>query len=214
MSPSAMSSGGTPGRRTEGHAVFASMGPGVRGLLLACIVLFALEPLRPEILDGLALWPTGAGFAPWQLLTYAFLHGNLLHLSFNMIGLVSFGRELEMWWGTRRFLQYFFVCVVSAAVVQLAVTSSTGSTLPTVGASGGLYGLLLGFAVMFPKRRVLLLIPPIPMPAWVFALLFAVLELVLGVTGTASGIAHFAHLGGMLGGGWMLWRWSRGGRQS
>jgi membrane associated rhomboid family serine protease len=81
--------------------------------------------------------------------------------------------------------------------------------VPTVGASGGLYGLLLGFAVMFPKRRVLLLIPPIPMPAWVFALLFAVLELVLGVTGTASGIAHFAHLGGMLGGGWMLWRWAR-----
>jgi membrane associated rhomboid family serine protease len=126
-----------------------------------------------------------------------------------MIGLVSFGRELEMWWGTRRFLQFFFACVLSAALVQLAVTSSTGSLLPTVGASGGLYGLLLGFAVMFPKRRVLLLIPPIPMPAWVFALLFAALELVLGVTGTASGIAHFAHLGGMLGGGWMLWRWAR-----
>ena len=81
--------------------------------------------------------------------------------------------------------------------------------MPTVGASGGLFGLLLGFAMMFPRRKVLLLIPPIPMPAWVFVLVFAVLELVLGVTGTASGIAHFAHLGGMLGGGWMLWRWAR-----
>lgn len=189
--------------------MWSSLGPGVRGLLLACIALFGVEMLQPGLFDGLALWPVGAGFQPWQLLTYAFLHGNLLHLSFNMIGLVSFGRELEMWWGTRRFLQFFFACVLSAALVQLAVTSSTGSLLPTVGASGGLYGLLLGFAVMFPKRRVLLLIPPIPMPAWVFALLFAALELVLGVTGTASGIAHFAHLGGMLGGGWMLWRWAR-----
>ncbi|MFM7709002.1 MAG: rhomboid family intramembrane serine protease [Planctomycetota bacterium] len=189
--------------------MFSSLGPGVRALLLACIALYAVKPLKPGVLDALALWPMGAGFQPWQLLTYAFLHGTLLHLSFNMIGLVSFGRELEMWWGTRRFLQFYLACVLSAALVQLAVTSSTGSLSPTVGASGGLYGLLLGFAVMFPKRRVLLLIPPIPMPAWVFALSFAVLELVLGVTGTASGIAHFAHLGGMLGGGWMLWRWAR-----
>lgn len=189
--------------------MLSSLGPGVRGLLLSCIALFLLEPLMPAVMDRLALWPMDAGFQPWQLLTYAFLHGNLLHLTFNMIGLVSFGRELEMWWGTRRFLQFYFACVLSAALVQLAVTSSTGSLSPTVGASGGLYGLLLGFAVMFPKRRVLLLIPPIPMPAWVFALSFAVLELVLGVTGTASGIAHFAHLGGMLGGGWMLWRWAR-----
>ena len=189
--------------------MFASLGPGVRALLLLCVALFALEPLKPGVLDALALWPMGAGFQPWQVVSYAFLHGNLLHLSFNMIGLVSFGRELEMWWGTRRFLQFYLACVLTAALVQLGVTASTGSLLPTVGASGGLYGLLLGFAVMFPKRRVLLLIPPIPMPAWVFALLFAVLELVLGVTGTASGIAHFAHLGGMLGGGWMLWRWAR-----
>ncbi|MFM7626208.1 MAG: rhomboid family intramembrane serine protease [Gammaproteobacteria bacterium] len=189
--------------------MFSSLGPGVRALLLACIALYAVKPLKPDVLDALALWPMGAGFQPWQLLTYAFLHGTLLHLSFNMIGLVSFGRELEMWWGTRRFLQFYLACVLSAALVQLAVTSSTGSLSPTVGASGGLYGLLLGFAVMFPKRRVLLLIPPIPMPAWVFALSFAVLELVLGVTGTASGIANFAQLGGMLGGGWMLWRWAR-----
>ena len=189
--------------------MLSSLGPGVRALLLACLALFALEPLLPALLGHLALWPMGAGFQPWQVLTYAFLHGSLLHLTFNMIGLISFGRELEMWWGTRRFLQFYLGCVLTAALVQLAVTASTGSLLPTVGASGGLYGLLLGFAVMFPKRRVLLLIPPIPMPAWLFALLFAVLELVLGVTGTASGIAHCAHLGGMLGGGWMLWRWAR-----
>jgi membrane associated rhomboid family serine protease len=86
-------------------------------------------------------------------------------------------------------------------------TTPTGSTQATVGASGGLFGLLLGFAMMFPKRRIMLLIPPIPMPAWLFVLLFGALELYLGVSGTAPGIAHFAHLGGMLGGFWMLQRW-------
>lgn len=189
--------------------MFASLGPGVRGLLLACLACFAAEPIWPGGLDALALWPLGAGFQPWQLVSYSFLHGNLLHLAFNMIGLVSFGRELERWWGTRRFLQFWTASVVTAALAQLGTTAATGSLAPTVGASGGLFGLLLGFAVMFPQRRVMLLIPPIPMPAWVFVLVYALLELVLGVTGTANGIAHFAHLGGMLGGAWMLWRWAR-----
>lgn len=185
------------------------MGPAVRALLFGCIGMYAAAELRPEAFDALALWPVGAGFQPWQLVTYAFLHGSLLHLGVNMLGLVSFGRELERHWGTRRFLQFYLASVVSAALAQLAVTSASGLLLPTVGASGGLFGLLLGYAVMFPRQRVLLLIPPIPMPAWLFALLYALLELVLGVTGTASGIAHFAHLGGMVGGGWMLWRWAR-----
>jgi membrane associated rhomboid family serine protease len=121
--------------------------------------------------------------------------------------LVSFGRELEAWWGSKAFLRFWIASVLSAALVQLSVTAATGSTQATVGASGGLFGLLLGFAMMFPKRRILLLIPPIPMPAWLFVLLFGALELYLGVSGTASGIAHFAHLGGMLGGFWMLQRW-------
>jgi membrane associated rhomboid family serine protease len=85
-----------------------------------------------------------------------------------------------------------------------------GSPYPTVGASGGVYGLLLAFGVYFPHRRVLLLFPPIPMPARVFVLVFAVLELVFGVTGTAAGVAHFAHLGGMIG-GWLMIQYRRGG---
>jgi membrane associated rhomboid family serine protease len=84
---------------------------------------------------------------------------------------------------------------------------SLGQIAPTVGASGGIFGLLLGFAMMFPRRKIVPLIPPIPMPAWVFVTLYGALELYLGVTGTASGIAHFAHLGGMIGGWIMLRRW-------
>lgn len=183
--------------------------PAVRGLLIASLLCSALALWQPALLDRFALWPLDFGFQPWQLLTYSLLHGGLLHLTVNMIGLVSFGRELEAWWGTKAFLQFWTASVLSAAVVQLAVTAASGATAPTVGASGGLFGLLLGFAMMFPKRRILLLIPPIPMPAWLFVLLFGALELYLGVTGTAPGIAHFAHLGGMLGGFWMLQRWRR-----
>jgi membrane associated rhomboid family serine protease len=187
--------------------MFSRLEPAVRGLLIANVLIFGAELLWPGLLDVFALWPLDAGFQPWQLVTYAFLHGGFAHLAFNMIGLVSFGNELEQYWGTRRLLVFYFASVISAALTQLAVTSSIGEVAPTVGASGGIYGLLLGFAMMFPKRRILLLIPPIPMPAWLFVLLFGALELYLGVSGTASGIAHFAHLGGMLGGFWMLQRW-------
>lgn len=156
-----------------------------------------------------ALWPIGAGFAPWQLLSYALLHGGLLHLAFNMYGLWMFGSELERLWGPRRLLQYYLVSVLVAGLAQLLVASSTPVAYPTVGASGGLFGLLLGYAMLFPNRTIMLLIPPIPMPAWLFVVLFGALELTLGVTGAQSGIAHFAHLGGMLG-GWLTLRYWRG----
>ena len=156
-----------------------------------------------------ALWPLGSGFAPWQLVTYALLHGGLLHLAFNMYGLWMFGSALEQVWGARRLLQYYLVSVLVAGLVQLMVASGSPMAYPTVGASGGLFGLLLGYAMLFPQRRLMLLFPPIPMPAWLFAVVFGVLELTLGVTGEASGIAHFAHLGGMLG-GWLMLRYWRG----
>jgi membrane associated rhomboid family serine protease len=182
--------------------------PATRALLIANVVIFGLQFLLPDRIEELfALWPLDAGFAPWQLVSYAFLHGGLAHIAFNMIGLTSFGNELEAWWGAKRLYPFYFASVVTAAITQLAVTASLGDPTPTVGASGGIYGLLLGYAMMFPRRKVIPLIPPIPMPAWVFALLFAGLELYLGVTGTASGIAHFAHLGGMVGGFLMLRHW-------
>jgi membrane associated rhomboid family serine protease len=161
------------------------------------------------LFDALALWPLGGGFAPWQLATYALLHGGLLHLAFNMYGLWMFGSALEQVWGPRRLLQHYVVCVLVAGGVQLLVASGSAVPYPTVGASGGLFGLLLGYAMLFPQRRLMLLFPPIPMPAWLFAVLFGLLELTLGVTGEATGIAHFAHLGGMLG-GWLMIRHWRG----
>lgn len=189
--------------------MLGSLGSVTRALLLANIVVFALQAMSPRALIDFALWPLGYGFEPWQLLSYAFLHGSFAHIAFNMIGLISFGAELERYWGSRRLLEFYFASVFAAALAQMAVTAATGELAPTVGASGGIFGLLLGFAVMFPKRKVVPLIPPIPMPAWLFATIFGVLELILGVTGTARGIAHFAHLGGMVGAAIVLLRWRR-----
>jgi membrane associated rhomboid family serine protease len=159
-----------------------------------------------------ALWPLGHGFAPWQILTYGFLHASPAHVIFNMFAVYMFGGPMEHVWGGARFLLYYLVCVASAGITQVVVSALAGSAYPTIGASGGVFGLLLAFAMYFPRQRIVLLIPPIPMPAWLFVTLYGAIELFFGVTGTQSGVAHFAHLGGMLGGWLMIRRW-RGQRQ-
>ncbi|GIK86209.1 MAG: rhomboid family intramembrane serine protease [Burkholderiales bacterium] len=191
------------------------MPPATAALLTATVAAFLLQGLVPSLTLSLALWPLGgqwmlvpdAGFAPWQLLTYAFLHGSVMHLAFNMFGLYMFGSELERAFGTRRFVVYWFACVVAAALTQLLVLGLSGTFVPTVGASGGVFGLLLGYAMLFPHRRVMLLFPPIPMRARVFVTIYALIELTLGFTASSSGIAHFAHLGGMVGGFLLLRHW-------
>ena len=195
--------------------------PGTTALIAANVAMFLVELVAPGSIDALALWPLGAGhadgagFAPWQLVTYAFLHGGMLHLAFNMFALYMFGGAVERVFGTRRYLVYYFVCVFSAALTQMVVAAVSGGMHPTVGASGGVFGLLLAYAIYFPHSRVMLLFPPIPMPARVFVLFYAAIELFLGVTGTQEGVAHFAHLGGMIGGYLLLrhWRGSRSGRR-
>ena len=190
------------------------MAPVTQSLLIANVAAYLLEMGGMLPVAELALWPPGgfeSRFEPWQVVTYAFVHANFAHIFFNMLGLYMFGSEVERLFGARQYLGYYFVCVVSAALCHLAINSWMGSPpYPTVGASGGVFGLLLAFGVYFPHRRVLLLIPPIPLPARVFVIVFAVVELALGVTGTAAGIAHFAHLGGMLG-GWLFIQYRRGG---
>jgi membrane associated rhomboid family serine protease len=179
----------------------------VRAILYLNLIAYALERLTGDhLLATFALWPLDAQrqfgappFEPWQLITYAFLHDpeNLVHLLGNMFALYMFGPEAERVLGPRRFLLYYLACVVGAGVTQLWVVHALSpAPYETIGASGGIFGLLLFYGVTFPQRRILLLIPPIPMPAWVFVTLYAVLELYLGVSGRMQGVAHFAHLGG------------------
>ena len=184
-------------------------------LLVANIGVFLLETSGGGwLIDSFALWPVGgpdSHFAIWQLVTYSFLHGSLAHIFFNMLGLYMFGAEIERLFGSRFYAAYYLACVLSAAICHLIVTGWLGAPpYPTLGASGGIYGLLLAFGLYFPHRRVILLFPPIPMQARTFVVVFAVLELFFGVTGTAAGIAHFAHLGGMLG-GWLMIQYRRRG---
>jgi membrane associated rhomboid family serine protease len=182
----------------------------VEPLIIATVIGFLLEMgIGEDAFADFALWPLGENFMPWQLVTYAFLHGNLTHLAFNMFGLWMFGRELENLLGQRSLLQLYFASVLSAAIMQLLVSSLSGSVYPTIGASGGVFGLLLAYGMFFPNRTVMLLFPPIPMPARVFVVVYAGLELFLGVTGTQEGVAHFAHLGGMVG-AYLVLRYRRG----
>jgi membrane associated rhomboid family serine protease len=169
-------------------------------LILANVAGYVLELIMdPGLMDSLALWPLGGGFMPWQLLSYAFLHANVGHLAVNMFGLWMFGRDVEAMLGKAAMLRLYVASVLSAAATQLLAVAVTGVQYATVGASGGVFGVLLAYAVYFPRRMIVLLFPPIPMPAWLFVSLYAVFELTLGVTGTDAGVAHFAHLGGMVG---------------
>jgi membrane associated rhomboid family serine protease len=176
--------------------------PLTRALIIANFAVFLAELAAEDALIGLfALWPIGPAFAPWQIVTYSFLHGSLFHLFFNMLALYMFGSDIERVFGPRRYLTYYFSCVLTAALAQLLVSGAAGSPpYPTLGASGGVFGVLLAFALYFPRRIIMLIFPPIPMPAWLFVILYGLIELYLGVTGTQQGVAHFAHLGGMLGG--------------
>ena len=187
----------------------SALPPATRAIIAVNVVAFLLQQAYGNSMVALfALWPLGSPlFQPWQLVTYAFLHGSIAHIFFNMFALFMFGRALEYFWGSRRFTIFYLACVIAAAATQLLTASFAGSTEPTLGASGGVFGLLLAFAMYFPRQRITLLFPPIPMPAWLFVTLYGVLELVLGVTNTQAGVAHFAHLGGMLGGALVILYW-------
>lgn len=194
-------------------------------ILGATVVIYLLQTnVLAGAFGNLALWPLASpdmlpagdgrymrvpGFAPWQLVTYGFLHGSIPHVFFNMFALYMFGLPVERLWGTRRFVIYYFVCLVGAGIVQLLVTAFTGQVYPTIGASGAVFGLLLAFGMMFPNSTIMLLIPPIPMKAKYFVVGYGLLTLFFGVTGTMSGVAHFAHLGGMLFGFGLIMWWGR-----
>lgn len=192
--------------------------PVTRLLLVANFAMFGAQAIFGDVLTlYLALWPVGMpsipglpGFQPWQVVTYGFLHGSLMHILFNMLAVYMFGGEVERVIGPQRYVNLYFGAVITAALTQLVVQALAGADpLPTVGASGGVFGLLLAYGLFFPNRIVMLLIPPIPLPARMLVVLYGGIELYLGVTGTQQGVAHFAHLGGMLGAWLVIRQWLR-----
>ena len=256
-----------------------SMPPVVKNLILINIVMwvakYALFNLGIDLTELLGLhYPGSEHFRPYQFVTHLFMHGDFFHLAFNMFALYMFGKVLEMVWGPRRFMVYFFVTGLGAAALHSFVTYLEISSLqkgvaafvntpspellaafvkshlshpatwvsdlvnnwgdapnnagyiqqsvdlvqrvlseqmdyPTVGASGAIFGVLLGFGYLVPNTELMLLFPPVPIKAKYFVVGYGAIELYLGLTGTQAGVAHFAHLGGMLFGFILLKYWSK-----
>jgi membrane associated rhomboid family serine protease len=159
----------------------------------AIINLFALQPVYSGYFDSFNL----NHFWLWQLISYQFLHGGLWHLFFNMFSLWMFGMELENQWGSTRFGIYYLLSGIGAGLTQLFISPLLGPTGPTIGASGAIYGILLAFGMTFPNRPIFMFPFFIPIPAKIFVIIFAGIELFSGLTGS-DGVAHFAHLGGAL----------------
>jgi membrane associated rhomboid family serine protease len=185
--------------------------PIVRYILIACGAVFLLQQISPIPDRVFALWsPGGFRFEAWQLVTHSFLHGSLTHLLFNMLALYSFGPDIERLYGSKRFAIYYLVCVVTAALTHLIVQQITDTAYGVaMGASGGIFGILLAFGMAFPRRKIMLMLPPIPMPAWLLVALYGLAELYLGISGRNPGVGHFAHLGGMIGGLPLILLWRR-----
>ena len=194
--------------------------PVTTSLIGACAVMFLLQDMVPaEIMNRLILWPLGdhargPGFYPWQLISYAFLHGDFFHILVNMFVLWMFGVQIENLWGSRRFAFYYFFCVIGAGLFHLAVgVLAPGGGSPVVGASGGVLGILVAFGRTYPNQMIMLLIPPVPIKAKYLVVIIGAVSLLAGMTGAAGGIAHFAHLGGMVFGFGLLLYWeSKRGR--
>ena len=190
--------------------------PVVKNLIIINALVYMatalIQPAHNAIMEYCALWLGAPLFHSYQFVTYMFLHASLEHLFFNMFALWMFGRTLEYALGSKRFLIYYMVCGVGAALVQMGVAGLTGEFgIQLLGASGAVMGLLLAFGVLWPNSIIMLLIPPIPLKAKWFVIIYAAIELLLGWTGRDPGVAHFAHIGGMLWGLGLLYYWRRKG---
>lgn len=206
-----------------------SVTPVVKHLLIITVLMFIGtlwmgDPVSGAIsslsdwgrLSLAAFFPTSVFFQPYQLVTYMFMHADMGHLFFNMFAIYMFGPPVEAVLGPRRFLSYYFITGFGALAAHFLVKwldihyfggNSAAINIPVLGASGSVFGVLLAFGMLFPDRQVMLLIPPIPMKARVMVVLYAALELFLGLGNLDSGVAHFAHLGGALTGFLLLFSW-------
>ena len=199
-------------------------------IIINILVMIMIELNRSFMMENFALfYPTSPFFKGWQFVTHMFMHGGFWHLFFNMYTLYIFGSVLERVWGPKKFLLFYFVTGIGAAFIHTGVEwlqaqywVSQGSALaaqslyelrltPTVGASGAIYGILMGYAMLYPDSIMTLLFPPVSLKAKWFVLIFGGIELLTGVTGTGGGIAHFAHLGGMIFGFLLIIYWKRRG---
>ena len=190
-------------------SAFTRFPPVIKNLLIinGLVFLALWVPLTNEwLVKYCALQPLEA-FWPWQLVSYGFLHVGFTHLLFNMFALWMFGVQIENAWGPRRFALYYFACVIGAGLVQLAVTTVGEQSYPTIGASGGVFGILLAFGMLFPNQVIVLLFPPIPMKAKWLVIGYGALELFFATSGVQPGVANFAHLGGMLFGFLLIMYW-------
>ncbi len=183
--------------RSQSFGFGATWTPAVKVLIIINGAIFVLQELvRLPLSHLLGLVPYAVIFKgwAWQLVTYMFLHGGLMHVGFNMLALWMFGSQLERVWGTREFLRYYFITGIGAGIINIAITPT--SPIPTIGASGAIFGLLLAYGVLFPNSLILLYFF-IPIKAKYFVILFAGIEFIMARSYTADGVAHFAHLGGM-----------------
>lgn len=189
--------------------------PVVLNLIIINVLIFMATALLPKaanaIMEYCALSLGTPFFHVYQFITYMFLHANFEHIFFNMFALWMFGRTLEYELGQKRFLTYYMVCGIGAALIQYLTALAFGEfPLVLVGASGAVMGLLLAFGVLHPNAVIMLLIPPIPMKAKWFVVIYGVIELFLGWRGVGN-VAHFAHVGGMLWGFLLLQWWKQRG---
>ncbi len=215
--------------------------PVVKNLIIINCLFFMAEAILPHglgdlLIDKLGLYYWGSEhFRLYQVVTHMFLHGGFSHLLMNMFALWMFGRQLEYDLGSARFLTYYFATGIGAGLLQMGVSwieigrleeaaQAVGMTpymqqviaartnVVTIGASGAVFGVLLAFGMMHPNAILMLLFPPIPIKAKYFVIGYGVLELFLGVSGAQSGVAHFAHVGGMLFGFLLLRYWKKSGK--
>ena len=212
--------------------LLAGMPAAVKNIIIINVIVMLMTLLKEDFMyETFALfYPTSPFFHWWQPVTHMFMHGGFWHLIFNMYTLSIFGSVLERVWGTKKFLLFYFVTGLGAALIHTGVEwlqmqswlsqAAEGSTAamtsihllkmtPTVGASGAIYGVLMGYAMLYPDTVLSLLIPPISLKAKWFVLIFAAIELFTGVTGTGGNIAHFAHLGGLIFGFLLIWYWKK-----
>lgn len=220
---------------SNGGGFFSSIPPVTKNIIIINVLVWIMAELKPDFMyETFSLfYPTSPFFKPWQIITHMFMHGGFWHIFFNMYTLWIFGSVLERIWGWKKFLVFYFVTGLGAALLhtgvqfieaqvymsQIADGSLAAQTAlhqlkltPTVGASGAIYGVLIGFAMLYPDAMLTLIFPPVSLKAKWFVIIFAVIELFTGVFGIGGGIAHFAHLGGMLFGWMLIMYWKKKGK--